>query len=72
MVVDLVTHGPDDPMCCPTQKVIQRYALDGGRLKQTSALTGMPRAANSQPDAQTRVDFAPNTSPSTWWASDGN
>ena len=59
IVVDLVTHGPDDPMCCPTHKAIQRYALDDGRLKQTSALTNMPGAADSQPDAQTRVDFGP-------------
>lgn len=27
IVVDMVTHGPDDPMCCPTQEVTKRYEL---------------------------------------------
>lgn len=28
IVVDMVTHGPDDPMCCPTQDVVKRYELN--------------------------------------------
>jgi heat shock protein HslJ len=36
IVVDMVTHGPDDPMCCPTQQVVQTYALQGEELVQTS------------------------------------
>jgi hypothetical protein len=32
IVVDMVTHGPNDPMCCPTQQVVQRYALEGNEL----------------------------------------
>jgi len=36
IVVDLVTHGPDDPMCCPTKQVVQTYALQGEELVQTS------------------------------------
>ena len=27
IVVDIVTHGADDPMCCPTQEVVKRYEL---------------------------------------------
>lgn len=27
IVVDMVAHGPDDPMCCPTQEVVKRYEL---------------------------------------------
>jgi hypothetical protein len=27
IVVDMVTQGPDDPMCCPTQEVVKRYEL---------------------------------------------
>jgi heat shock protein HslJ len=36
IVVDMVTHGPDDPMCCPSQQVVQTYALEGDQLVQTS------------------------------------
>ncbi len=27
IVVEMITHGPDDPMCCPTVDVTQKYAL---------------------------------------------
>lgn len=30
--VDMVTHGPDDPLCCPTQQVVQSYGLEGDQL----------------------------------------
>lgn len=36
IAVDMITHGPDDPMCCPTQQVVWKYALEGDQLKQTS------------------------------------
>jgi hypothetical protein len=32
--VEMVTHGPDDPMCCPTQEVTERYKLEGDTLVQ--------------------------------------
>ncbi len=32
VVVEMVTQGPDDPMCCPTQLVRQTYTLDGDQL----------------------------------------
>jgi len=34
--VEMVTHGPDDPMCCPTQEVTQKYTLRGEELFQTA------------------------------------
>jgi heat shock protein HslJ len=37
IVVDMVTQGPDDPFCCPTQRVVQKYALQGDQLMQTSS-----------------------------------
>jgi len=37
VVVDMITHGPNDPMCCPTQQVVQKYALQGDELVQTSS-----------------------------------
>jgi heat shock protein HslJ len=36
IVVDLVTHGQDDPMCCPTKQVSQTYELQGDQLLKTS------------------------------------
>jgi heat shock protein HslJ len=37
IVVRMITHGPNDPMCCPTQEVKQIYALQGDTLVQTSS-----------------------------------
>jgi len=36
IIVEMVTQGPDDPMCCPTQDAVQTYALEGQELVQTS------------------------------------
>jgi heat shock protein HslJ len=32
IVVEMVTQGPDDPMCCPTQQVVETYVLEGNEL----------------------------------------
>jgi len=32
LTVELLTHTEDDPMCCPTLRVRDRYALQGGEL----------------------------------------
>jgi predicted small lipoprotein YifL len=34
ITVDMVTHGPEDPMCCPTLEVTQKYKLEGDTLVQ--------------------------------------
>ncbi len=31
--VDLIKHGPSDPMCCPTRRVTLVYSFDGERLR---------------------------------------
>jgi heat shock protein HslJ len=31
-MVDMLTHGPDDGMCCPTQYTVNRYVLQNGEL----------------------------------------
>lgn len=36
ITLTLVTHGPDDPMCCPTLKVMRTYRLDNGKLARVS------------------------------------
>ena len=37
IMVDLVTHAQDDPMCCPTQHEIQTYELQGDELELISS-----------------------------------
>ena len=36
MVVQMVTHGPSDPMCCPSLSVVDTYELQGDSLVQIS------------------------------------
>lgn len=36
IVVDMISQGPDDPMCCPTQAEIRRYRWQDGKLQQVS------------------------------------
>lgn len=33
IVIDLTTHGPDDPACCPTVRKVVRYRLAGNKLE---------------------------------------
>jgi len=47
IVVRMVTHGPNDPMCCPTQKVLVRYALQGDQLVETAREGGSGQAGAS-------------------------
>lgn len=39
IIVDMITHGPNDPMCCPTQQVVQIYELQGDQLLRISSET---------------------------------
>jgi heat shock protein HslJ len=34
ITLEMVAHGPDDPMCCPTQEVTKRYQLQGDQLAE--------------------------------------
>jgi uncharacterized lipoprotein YbaY len=47
ILVDMVTQGPDDPMCCPTQQVVKGYALKGDQLMETSSQVVGRAAAES-------------------------
>lgn len=35
--VDMLIHGPEDAMCCPSQRVIQIYELSGDAIELTSS-----------------------------------
>ncbi len=37
VIIEMVTHGPDDPMCCPTQIVRNIYALEGDTLVEMAS-----------------------------------
>jgi hypothetical protein len=39
ITVKALAHGPDDPMCCPTQEVTLTYRFDGEELVRTSEET---------------------------------
>jgi heat shock protein HslJ len=39
VIVDMVTQGPNDPMCCATQQVVNAYELQGDKLIQVSSET---------------------------------
>jgi hypothetical protein len=43
IVVDLVRHGPHDPLCCPSQQVLERYALERGELVRIGVSAGPGR-----------------------------
>jgi hypothetical protein len=32
ILVHMTSHGPDDPLCCPTMDVTRAYVLDGEQL----------------------------------------
>jgi hypothetical protein len=36
IILDTVIHGPEDPLCCPTKRVVQAYALQGDTLAMGS------------------------------------
>jgi heat shock protein HslJ len=38
VVVEMVKQGPDDPMCCPTQRVVARYALQNELVQVSSEI----------------------------------
>lgn len=37
ILVEMIKQGPDDPMCCPKQRVLQRYQMDGSALVLVSS-----------------------------------
>jgi hypothetical protein len=36
IILDMAIHGPEDSLCCPTQRVVQTYALQGDTLAMGS------------------------------------
>jgi heat shock protein HslJ len=67
IALEMVAHGPDDPMCCPTQLVRNVYALDGDTLVEVSSEVIGTAEEPSQPTTQLTLDALRNaTYPSEW------
>jgi len=65
--LEMVTHGPDDPMCCPTQIVRNVYALEGDTLvKVSSEIIGAVKAQVSL-----TLDALRNATYPSEWEDDG-
>jgi heat shock protein HslJ len=45
VVVDMITQGPEDPMCCPTQQVVVAYELQDGALVEVAPVGAAGRSA---------------------------
>ena len=45
VVADMLTQGPDDPMCCATQQVVVAYELVDGELIEVALASAAGRAA---------------------------
>lgn len=45
VVVDMVTQGPDDPMCCPTLQVVVAFELQGNELVEAEPASSATRSA---------------------------
>jgi hypothetical protein len=37
IVIDMIAHGPDDPVCCPSKRVVRTYRLEEGHLIRLSS-----------------------------------
>lgn len=57
IAVNMVAFGPDDPMCCPTQQVLNTYALEGDQLVEASSqIIGGDAGEGSDPVANIGID----------------
>lgn len=64
IVVDMITQGPDDPMCCPTQPVQRTYVLEGDELVLTEEVE-LPaeETAEETPETPATGVFQPDAEP---------
>ena len=52
VVVDMVTQGPTDPMCCPTMPLTQIYAYTGDAYKQLALVAQVAATIDASPVTQ--------------------
>ena len=59
ITVEMVTQGPDDPMCCPSLPATQTYELQGSELVMVGETTGATDSGSS-------TETAPELVGTTW------
>jgi heat shock protein HslJ len=69
ITLELLTHGPSDPMCCPSQRVTQTYQLLDGNLIQLS-IEIHPTPTPETPAALT-LDIIRNAAYRSEWPKEG-
>ncbi len=62
IVLEMITHGPDDPLCCPTQRARNVYALEGDALIEVSSEVIGAVEEPSKPTAQLTLEALQNAS----------
>jgi len=65
LVANLLTHGPSDPACCPTQRSWQTWALFQDRLREVRVLRG------SLVYGHESREFTPCGEEKSYWVQDG-
>jgi heat shock protein HslJ len=68
IALEMVTHGPDDPMCCPTQRVRNTYVLEGDTLVEVSSEV---MGAADEIQAELTLDALRNATYASEWEDSG-
>jgi hypothetical protein len=63
VIVQMIRHGPNDPQCCPTVDVIQRYRLKGEQLIEEDQ---DPSRLSASPLTRNVVQSLTQTAPIFW------
>ena len=62
VVLNLVRHDADDPLCCPSMQVTERYRLSGGRFRQVAEdsnfVLALQEGTYRNPDPDRTCQFA--------------
>ena len=64
IVLGMTTQGPDEPMCCGTQRVLNTYTLNGAKLEQAS--TQVVGNVEQTPTTQPTTAPAQTLAGTTW------
>jgi hypothetical protein len=65
IVLDMVVHGPNDPLCCPSFPTVQTYRMIGGYLWMTRLTSNIQDGAERSITVTSPADGADVTNPFT-------
>lgn len=66
IMVGMTQQGPDDPMCCPTERVLNTYVLNGDKLELESSKS-LGKVEQSAPPAAPTTGASAKTLAGTAW-----